>query len=88
MDSEIANYAAPETENEYYHINDKYYEQNDIANALATELKQNGTAVLRTDYNLDDEEFNAIGQQVLEKYGTNELAGYYWMGVIYLTNNY
>jgi hypothetical protein len=34
----------------------------------------------------DDEEFNEIGQQVLEKYNTDELSGYYWMGVIYLTN--
>lgn len=86
QDSVISDYAALDTENEYYHLNNKYYTKDSIATALATEIKSNGTSVLRTDYNLNDDEFNAIGQQVLEQYGANQLAGYYWMGVIYITN--
>jgi len=87
LDSVIYDYAAPDTENEYYHINNKYFTQDTIAEELATEIKNTGTSVLRTDYNLNDEEFDAIGQQVLEEYGADELAGYYWMGVIYITDD-
>jgi hypothetical protein len=86
MNSVIADYAAPDTEKEYYRINNKYYEEDAIASELATEIQNNGSSVLRTDYNLNDEEFNAIAQQVLEQYGSNQLVGYYWMGVIYIAD--
>lgn len=41
---------------------------------------------MRTEYGLDDETFSRIGQDVYESLeGGEELYGYYWMGVIYLT---
>ena len=55
---------------------------------LTEELKEEGTAVLRTDYGLSDEEFMTIAQQTAERYGADELGGCYWMGVIYLTDEY
>ena len=57
-----------------------------IAEKLAEQLEENGTARLRTEYALDDEIFNRIGREVYD-YLTDEdaeLYGYYWMGVIYL----
>ena len=50
------------------------------------ELKEEGIAVLRTDYTLSDKEFMKIAQEVVEGYGSGELGGYYWLGVIYLTD--
>ena len=50
------------------------------------ELKKGNAAVLRTDYDLNDQQFNDIAMKVLEEYGNDDLAGYYWMGVIYLTD--
>ena len=41
---------------------------------------------MRTDYTLSDEEFMKIAQEVVEGYGSGELGGYYWLGVIYLTD--
>lgn len=41
---------------------------------------------MRTDYTLSDKEFMKIAQEVVEGYGSGELGGYYWLGVIYLTD--
>lgn len=40
---------------------------------LKNELKEEGTAVLRTDYTLSDKEFMKIAQEVVEGYGSGEL---------------
>ena len=69
-------------------IRNLFYEQDQITAPLTEELKAEGTAVLRTDYALSDDEFMDIAQQVMDRYGVDELGGYYWMGVIYLTDEY
>ena len=88
LDSELDSYQANTDEKEYYHINNRFYAQDQITAPLTEELKEEGTAVLRTDYGLSDEQFMTIAQQAAERYGADELGGCYWMGVIYLTDEY
>ena len=88
LDSQLDSYQANTDEKEYYHINNRFYEQDQITAPLTEELKEEGTAVLRTDYGLSDEQFMTIAQQAAERYGADELGGCYWMGVIYLTDEY
>ena len=88
LDSKLDSYQANTDEKEYYHINNRFYEQDQITAPLTEELKEEGTALLRTDYTLSDEQFMTIAQQAADRYGADELGGCYWMGVIYLTDEY
>ena len=85
LDPIVKEYKAQTDEKEYYRINGKFFEQSEITKPLSEALGKEGTAVLRTDYTLSDEEFMNIAQAVVEQSGQEELSGYYWMGVIYLT---
>lgn len=86
MDVKIPMYTGDSDENEYYHITDKYFPVQEIAQILAEELAQDGDATLRTDYELNDNEFYKITDAVYDIMGDEiELYGYYWLGVIYLT---
>ena len=85
MNDALAQYTASEDAAEYYRVENKYYAADDIAPALAAELAENGTAVLRTEYNLDDDTFQNIAQQVMTLMNKDSLYGYYWMGVIHFS---
>ena len=86
MDVKIPMYTGDSDENEYYHITDKYFPVQEIAQTLATELAEDGDATLRTDYEINDNEFYEITDAVYDIMGDEvELYGYYWLGVIYLT---
>lgn len=87
LDDRLSDYEASTDEKEYYHIEKKFYEKNEIASPVIEALKAEGSAVFRTDYNLNDEEFMEIAKQVITQYDSDELSGSYWMGVIYLTNH-
>lgn len=88
IDNYLTNYEANETESEYYRISSKYFDSQKIAEQLAIELKEKGTSTLRTDYELNDDQFNEIVSQVYQIMGEDtELYGYHWMGVIYLTTS-
>lgn len=76
-------YTAKEDIMEYYHATDRYYPQEEIADQLADQLISDGQAVLRTDYDIDDEAFYEIAQNAADKAAKN-INGYYWMGVIRL----
>lgn len=86
LDQALDQYSADAEDKEYYRINDKFYDQDQITAPLAEELKAEGSVSLRTDYTLSDEEFMEIAQNVVDQYGSDELGGCYWMGVIYLTD--
>lgn len=86
LDDKVKDYEAKSDDKEFYRIEGKFYEKNKIFEPLKNELKEEGTAVLRTDYTLSDKEFMKIAQEVVEGYGSGELGGYYWLGVIYLTD--
>ncbi|MEJ8734108.1 transglutaminase domain-containing protein [Mediterraneibacter sp. ICN-202921] len=86
LDSKVKEYEASTDENEYYHIEEKFYGQEEIVTPVTEALEEEGSAVFRTDYNLNDEEFMEIAEQVITQYGSSDVSGTYWMGVIYLTN--
>ena len=86
MDVKIPMYTGDSEENEYYHITDNYFPVQEVAEILSKELAENGSATLRTDYELNDNEFYEITDAVFDIMGDDiELYGYYWLGVIYLT---
>lgn len=85
LDAYIDRYDSMDGEKEFYRIHDKYFDYEEITGQLLTELKQNGSTVLRTEYDLDDLSFNRIAKKVAKKLPDNqELYGFYWMGVIYM----
>lgn len=84
LDSMTGNYRAETDEKEYYRINGRFYTQDQIIQPLADDLAQEGTAVLRTDYTLSDDEFAGIQRKVSSQCGIKELEGYYWLGVVCL----
>ncbi len=86
MNKCVSNYSSTATEYEYYRINDKYFDIGEIANSLADELKNSDDAALRTEYSLNDGEFNEILKEVRRATG-EKVYGYYWMGVVYVTRN-
>lgn len=81
----LSDYDSDDGEKEFYRINDKYFDYDEICDELLEELKENGSAVLRTEYELNDRMFNKIARKVSRKLPHDkELYGYYWLGVIYL----
>ena len=84
LDTRLGDYSAPTDEKEYYRLEDKYFEKDKIAASLAGDLKTEECTALRTDYDLNDQEFQTIAREVVENFEGSELSGYYWMGVIYL----
>ncbi len=87
LDGYMRNYVATNGQREYYRLNGMYYSYDEIGEKLAEQINENGEAVLRTEYALDDDTFNRIGQDVYDAMDDQnaDLYGYYWMGVIYLT---
>lgn len=82
-DSSLSKYTANQDRMEYYHTVDRFYDKDDISKQLAQLLVTDGQAVLRTDYDIDDEEFYSIAQQAADEAKKN-INGFYWMGVIHL----
>lgn len=83
MNDSIYDYGADTDELEYYHATERYFDKDEIASELAELLTTDGKAVLRTEYNIDDEEFYGIAQQAADEAQKN-INGFYWMGVIHL----
>ena len=82
-DTSLSAYAAADDELEFYHTQDRYYDVDEVSSELAELLVSDGKAVLRTDYDIDDEEFYTIAQQAADESQKN-ISGFYWMGVIHL----
>lgn len=86
MDKVLTQYAADSTDDEFYRISDKYFDEQEIADKLVEDLQADGRATLRTDYELDDASFYAIIDKIYSQLDDNEeLRGGHWLGVIYLT---
>ena len=83
MNGNLSDYAAREEEQEYYRVTDRFFDADEISEELARLLISDGKAVLRTDYDIDDETFYAIAQQAATTAKKN-INGFYWMGVIHL----
>ena len=88
LDKLISDYTGESEDYEYYHMTDSYFPAKEIAEKLAEDLDKNGHATLRTDYDLNDEQFYQITDSVFEIMGDDvDLYGYYWLGVIYLSTS-
>lgn len=88
LDRLIPDYTGESENYEYYHMTDSYFPAKEIAEKLAEDLEQNGHATLRTDYDLNDEQFYQITDSIFEIMGDDiDLYGYYWLGVIYLSTS-
>lgn len=86
LDGYLDSYACTNGQREYYRLNGMYYSYAEIGEKLVEQLSANGEALLRTEYALDDDTFQRIGQEVYDILGDDvDLYGYYWLGVIYLT---
>lgn len=83
LDDSLHNYAAEKDTYEYYHATSRYYGQEEISGELAALLMAEGSAVLRTDYDIDDEAFYEIATNAANAAG-KRIHGFYWMGVIHL----
>lgn len=83
IDNNLYDYAAGTDELEHYHATDRFFDKEAVAGELAELLSNEGSAVLRTDYDIDDEMFYEIAQETANQAGVN-LNGFYWMGVIHL----
>lgn len=83
LDSNLYDYEAPSDDSEYYRITDNYYSVDEITAALVEKLQTEGSALLRTDYDLDDETFSRIAQEAANEAHAN-ISGLHWMGVIRL----
>lgn len=57
---------------------------NSIKEGLIEEFSTNGEAILRTQYDITDEDFNRIMESIVEEVRTN-IRGYYWLGVIHIS---
>jgi hypothetical protein len=64
----------------------KYYTISAIVDVLVADLKRDGYTMLRTDYDLDDEQFISIVLNVIEKGGWSivDVDGFHWLGTISL----
>lgn len=83
MNANQYDYMASEEELEYYHTQNRYFDKDVVAQELAGLLSDEGIAVLRTDYDINDEIFYEIAQEAANESGKN-ISGFYWMGVIRL----
>lgn len=86
IDRYLADYQASDKDkdSEYYHVENKYFDEDKIVEQLVSALGEDGEASLRTSYNLTDDAFYKIGSKVIEKTKDEGLEGTYWMGVIHL----
>lgn len=81
IDETISGYAANYDDMEYYRVINKFFEQDEISEKLAAELKENKYSVLRTDYDLNDEEFASILNETAND-AQMSVQGAYWMGIV------
>jgi len=71
---------------EYYHVMGRFFDRNSIAAELAALMQETGSANLRTDFDLDDDTFFDIVQEVASLIGNDVIYGFHWLGAIYLTD--
>lgn len=83
LDSYLYDYEAPSDDKEYYRITDNYFSMDEITEALVDKIQSEGSVMLRTDYELDDETFDMIAQDTANGAHAN-ITGFHWMGVIRL----
>ena len=87
MNDFIDAYRSNDNSSEYYNVTGRLFNTSEVATELATQIRQNGRTTLRTDYDLDDETFYEIAIEVMEILGTQDLFGFYMLGVIWMSDS-
>jgi len=86
LNSVLGYHKSDSASSEYFRITDRFFGRDDIAVALAGSIREAGSVTLRTDFDLDDDAFNEIAMEVMNLLNTNELFGFHWLGVIFMTD--
>ena len=87
MDDFLADYTSEDNSSEFYNVTGRLYDKSAIASELAGAIRQNGSATLRTYYDLDDITFYEIALEVMELLGKDEIFGFHWLGVIWMSDS-
>ena len=87
MSSFIGNYRSNDNSSEYYAVTGRFFSTSEIVAELVELIRQNGSATLRTDYDLDDETFYNIAMEVTDTLNTGDLFGFYMLGVIWMSDS-
>jgi len=85
LDAFLDRYKSSGDNSEYYRFNGLYYDRSKISAELTRMIRKNGSATLRTDYEISDEAFYEIAAEVSEQLEIDELYGFYWLGVIWIS---
>ena len=83
----IPKYRSNNSNSEYYTVTGQFFDKEEIAAELAERISRNGSTTLRTNYDLDDAAFYNIAMEVLEILGTDDLYGFYMLGVIWMSDS-
>ncbi|MGX7023466.1 transglutaminase domain-containing protein [Vagococcus hydrophili] len=88
VDDYLKDYEASDDDKdkEYYHVEKKFFDQKEVAQKLIEGLKKEESITLRTDYQIDDDDFMSIVKAVNAELRNEDLKGTYWNGVIFLSN--
>jgi single-stranded DNA-specific DHH superfamily exonuclease len=84
MNAFIGDFTSNHDRNEYFYVTERFFDSSSIAAELVQAIEENGNVTLRTDYELDDEAFAEIANEVIRRLGTADVFGFHWLGVIWM----
>ena len=82
LDSALEKYYTDSTEQEYYYVNNKYFDLDQISDSIVAALQTEDKVNLRTEYTITDEQFETLMKKVQEGMKDEKLGAGYWLGVI------
>jgi len=87
MDDFISKYRSTDNSSEYYNVTGRLFDTSEVAAELVRLIRQDGSATIRTDYDLNDEIFYAIAMEVMEALGKKDIFGFHMLGVIWMSDS-
>jgi len=82
----VHRYRSTSLDDEYFYSTGRFFDVDSVASELAERVAENGNATLRTDFNLDDDTFLDIIQEVVYLLGMDMIYGFHWFGAIFVTD--
>jgi len=82
----FGNHSSNDSSDEYYRVTGRFFERKAISYELAALIRDTGSAMLRTDFDLDDDSFSEIMQEVARLSNIDVIYGFHWLGAIFLTD--
>ena len=87
LDNYLMYYRSNDVSGEYFRLNNRYYALGDISQAIARDIRANGYAILRTDFDLCDFELGMIAENVMVILNIDSIAGMSWLGLIWMSDS-